>query len=126
VKHRFTPYLERTCEAGMACMLTMVQGNLLALTLTHWLIASQTGLLAGAIASTTVLAAGLRRPWLISLTLGVVTIPVDAFVHPGKFEMGGISEAVVTGVGAFVLSLAASAVVRAVKRRRARQAAASA
>jgi hypothetical protein len=120
VKHRFSPYIERTCEAGMACMLTMVQGNLLALTLTHWLIASQTGLVAGAIASTTVIAARLRRPWLISLTLGVVTIPVDAFVHPGKFEMGGVSEAVVTGVGAFVLSLAASATVRALARRKAR------
>jgi hypothetical protein len=42
-------------------------------------------------------------------------------VHPGKFEMGGIGEAVVTGVGAFVLSLAASAGVRALVRRRARQ-----
>ncbi len=104
----------------MACMLTMVQGNLLALTLTHWLIASQTGLVAGAIASTTIIAARLRRPWLISLTLGVVTVPVDAFVHPGKFEMGGVGEAVVTGVGAFVLSLAASATIRALARRKAR------
>jgi hypothetical protein len=123
VKHRLTPYLERTCEAGMACMLTMVQGNLLALTLTHWLIASQTGLVAGAIASTTVIAARLRRPWLISLTLGIVTVPVDAFVHPGKFEMGGVGEAVVTGVGAFVLSLAASTAVRVLASRKARQAA---
>jgi hypothetical protein len=105
----------------MACMLTMVQGNLLALTLTHWFIASQTGLVAGAIASTTVIAARLRRPWLISLTLGVVTIPVDALVHPGKFEMGGVNEAVVTGVGAFALSLAASAAVRALARLKARQ-----
>jgi hypothetical protein len=103
----------------MACMLTMAQGNLLALTLSHWLIASQTGLLAGAIASTTVIAARLRRPWLISLVLGLVTIPVDAFVHPGQFEMGGVSEAVLTGAGAFVLSLAAAAVVRAIARRRA-------
>ena len=122
MKHRFTPYLERTCEAGMACILTMVQGNLLALTLTHWVIASQTGLAAGAIASTAVIATRLRRPWLISLTLGVVTIPVDALIHPGKFEVGGISEAVVTGVGAFVLSLAASAAVRAVRGRNARRA----
>ena len=122
MKNRYVPYLERTCEAGMACMLTMVQGNLLALTLTHWLIASQTGLVAGAIASTTVIAARLRRPWLISLTLGVVTIPVDAFVHPGKFEMGGISEAIVTGVGAFVLSFTAGAALRALARRKARQA----
>jgi hypothetical protein len=103
-------------------MLTMVQGNLLALTLAHWVIASQTGLVAGAIASTTVIATRVRRPWLISLTLGVVTIPVDALVHPGKFEMGGVGEAVVTGVGAFVLSLAASAAVRALARRKAQQA----
>jgi hypothetical protein len=126
VHHRLTPYLEQTCEAGMACMLTMVQGNLLALTLSHWLIASQTGLLAGAIASTTVIAARLRRPWLVSLTLGLVTIPVDAFVHPGKFAMGGIGEAVVTGAAAFVLSLVATALVRALARRRAAAAARSA
>jgi hypothetical protein len=118
MKHRLTPYLAKTCEAGMACMLTMVQGDLLSLTFSHWLIASQTGLLAGVISSSAVIAAGLTRPWLVSLTLGIVTIPVDAFVHPGKFQSGGISEAVVTGVGAFILSLAVNAAVRAIARRR--------
>lgn len=118
MKHRLMPYLEKTCEAGMACMLTMVQGDLLSLTFSHWLIASQTGLLAGVISSSAVVAAGLKRPWLVSLTLGIVTIPVDAFVHPGKFQRGGIGEAVVTGVGAFMLSVAVNAAVRSLARRR--------
>ncbi len=107
-----TPYAENVCESGLACVLTMVQGNVLALTLSHWLIASQTGLLAGAIVGTTVVAAKLRRPWVVSLVLGVVTTAVDALVHPATFGAASLTEACVTGLGAFALSLAVSATVR--------------
>jgi len=61
----------------------------------------------------------LRKPWLVSLTLGLVTIPIDALVHPGQFDLAGVGEAVVTGVGAFGLSLATSAMVHRFARRRA-------
>jgi hypothetical protein len=108
----FTPYAENVCESGLACLLTMVQGNVLALTLSHWLIASQTGLLAGAIVGTTVLTVKLRRPWVVSLVLGVVTTAVDSFVHPATFGLTSLTEACVTGLGAFALSLAVSATVR--------------
>lgn len=105
MNRKFAPYTENICEAGIACLLTMVQGNVLALTFSHWVLASQTGLLAGAIVGTTVIAAKLRQPWVVSLVLGVATTAVDAFVHPATFGPASVTEAVVTGVGASVLSL---------------------
>jgi hypothetical protein len=118
MKIKVAPYAENMCEAGLSCLLTMVQGNVLALTVSHWLIASQTGLLAGALVGTTVIAAKLRRPWVVSLVLGAITIVVDAAVHPGRLGVASLTEAAVTGVGAFVLSLAASETVRRWRRKR--------
>lgn len=108
MKSKIWPYVENVTEAGCACLITMVQGNLLALGVAHWIIASQTGVIAGAIAGTTILAAKLRRQWVISLTLGVVTATVDFYVHPGSFGAMAIAEAMVTGVGAALLSYLAS------------------
>ena len=110
------PYLENIGEAGCACLLTMVQGNVLALTLSHWVIASQTGLIAGAIATTTVVAAKFRHQWLISLTLGVVTAVVDFCVHPATFGSAAVVEALVTGAGATLLSIAVTFGVRVFER----------
>lgn len=108
MKMKLAPYAENVCESGVACLLTMVQGNVLALGLSHWIVASQTGLLAGAIVGTTVIAAELRKPWLVSLVLGGVTTFVDMVVHPATFGVASLREAVITGVGAFVLSLVVS------------------
>ena len=112
MKIKLQPYAENMCESGISCLLTMVQGNVLALGLSHWIVASQTGLIAGAIVGTTVIAARLRQPWFVSLVLGAVTTVVDVLVHPGTFRIGSLVEAMVTGVGAFVLSLAVSAALR--------------
>jgi hypothetical protein len=119
MKIKVAPYAENMCEAGLSCLLTMVQANVLALTVSHWLIASQTGLLAGAIVGTTVIAAKLRRPWVVSLVLGAVTIVVDAAVHPRSLGIASLTEAGVTGVGAFVLSLAVGEAARRWRRKRA-------
>ncbi len=50
-KERVAPLVEYIAESTTACLVTMVQGNLLALTFSHLLIASQTGVIAGVIAS---------------------------------------------------------------------------
>jgi hypothetical protein len=121
MKIKVAPYAENMCEAGLSCLLTMVQGNVLALTVSHWLIASQTGLLAGAIVGTTVIAAKLRRPWVVSLVLGVITTVVDAAVHPAQFGVESLTEAAVTGVGAFVLSLAVGETLGRWRRKRTAQ-----
>ena len=123
---KIRPYVENMTEAGCACLITMVQGNLLALGITHWIIASQTGLVAGAIAGTTILAARLRKQWVISLILGVTTAVVDFYKHPGSFGTFAASEAIITGTGAFLLSYLAGVLFALRKRVTRSQAAESA
>ena len=101
---RLAPLIENVTEAATACMITMVQGNLLAITFGHWLIASRTGLISGTIATVAVFVAGSNRRWLIALLLGVTTFTVDYFGHPSHFG-GAVSEAVVTALAASALSL---------------------
>ncbi len=110
-------FIENAAESTTACLVAMVQGNLLVLSMSHWLIASRTGLLAGVIASVAILLARTNRRWLVSLLLGLATGVVDYFVHPGGF--GAVwMEAVVTGVGAALLSFIVGTVLQ--RRRMAR------
>ena len=102
-QRKFTPYIENISESAAACLFTMVQGNLFAVGLSHLLIASQTGIIAGIIASTALLVSRTHRRWMVSSVLGVVTAVVDYFVHPGMFGPV-IVEAIISGIGAAVLS----------------------
>lgn len=103
MERKITPVLENVAESTAACLVTMVQGNILAIGLSHWLIASQTGVIAGLIASATIFATQTHHRWAISLVLGVMTAVVDFFMHPGGF--GAVAtEAIVTGIGAAALS----------------------
>jgi len=113
MKERIAPFLENIAESTTACLVTMVQGNLLALTLGHWLIASQTGIVAGALASVAILVARTTRRWVISVVLGLVTGVVDFLVHPGMFGPV-VLEAAVTGLGAAILSFSVGLVLRQV------------
>ena len=116
MKHRVSPLVENIAESATACLVTMVQGNMLALSLTHWMIASRTGVIAGAVASAAILVAGTQHRWAISAILGTVTGIVDYFVHPGQFGPVAM-EAVVTGLGAGLLSALAGAAVRRARAR---------
>jgi hypothetical protein len=100
---KVAPFVENIGEATAACLITMVQGNVFAVTLTHWLIAAETGLFAGAIASGVILVWQTTRPWMIALVLGVATAAVDVFVHPPEFGNAWL-EPVITGLGAAALS----------------------
>jgi hypothetical protein len=94
---------EGIAESTTACLVTMVQGNVLAITMAHLAIASQTGVIAGVVASIVILFARTRLRWMVSVILGSVTSVVDFFVHPGQF--GPVfMEALVTGLAAGVLS----------------------
>lgn len=103
-KHKkVLPLLENVGESTAACLLTMVQGNLLLLGVSHWIIASQTGIVAGLLASVTLLLAKTDNRLVVALILGLITGVVDYFVHEGMFGPEA-AEAVVTGLGAAVLS----------------------
>lgn len=102
---RARPLVENIAESTVACLITMVQGNLLALSLSHWWVASQTGVLAGSLTTAALLFARVEKPWLVSTLLGVATAAVDFFVHPGMFGPFFL-EALATGLGAAGLSYA--------------------
>jgi len=111
MQKKITPFVENIGEATAACLVTMVQGNFLALGLTHWVIASQTGLVAGVAATVALLLTQTRSRWVIAIVLGVATAIVDYFMHPGM--IGPIFlEAVITGLGAALLSFTVGAILK--------------
>jgi hypothetical protein len=118
MKRKLTPFLENIGESTVACLVAMVQGNLFAVSLTHWTVATRTGMVAGAFAATAVLLMRTTVRWRIAITLALVTGVVDYFMHPGMLGPG-VTEAVVTGVGAGALSLLVGALLSRVRRARA-------
>jgi hypothetical protein len=111
-RHQFRLVLcgHKAVEAGAVCVLLMVQGHLLEVTAAHLLVASKTGLFAVVpvlLVSFTRHARTLVNRWTGSAILGVTTFAADALVH-GSHYPGAYTEAVLTGLGAFVFSLAVS------------------
>jgi hypothetical protein len=116
MKSKIAPIAENVAEATTACLITMVQGNILAFTLSHWIIASQTGVIAGVLTSIALVLANTDNRWVIAGVLGLATAVVDYFVHPGAF--GPVfMEALVTGIGAAALSYIAGTAYRRFRRR---------
>ncbi len=103
LKKRLAPFAENIAESTTACLITMVQGNVLLLGLSHWIVASQTGIVAGVIATVAVFLARTDKRWVIAVVLGAITAVVDFFIHEGSFGPAFL-EALVTGTGAGVLS----------------------
>lgn len=103
MKRKIAPFIENISESTAACLVTMVQGNLLILGVGHWVIASRTGVIAGVVAAVAILLVRTQRRWVTSAVLGAVTGVVDYFVHPGQFGPVAM-EAIVTGLGAALLS----------------------
>lgn len=104
VKKKLAPLAENIAESGAACLITMVQGNVLLLGLGHWITASQTGLVAGTAATAAILLARSDNRLLVAGILGAVTALVDYFVHPGMIGDARATEAIITGLGAAALS----------------------
>lgn len=109
------PYIENITEATCACLVTMVQGNLFAVTVAHWIIALETGVIAGLIASTAIISAKFRKQWVISLTLGLTTAIIDFIVHSGPMILSSIIESVITGMGAALLSYIVSLILKRIQ-----------
>ncbi len=118
MKKKIAPLIESVSESTAACLFTMVQGNLVALTASHLITASQTGIIAGSVATLGIFLSKVRNRWLVAGTLGVTTAVVDFFVHPGMFG-DEATEAIMTGCVAAGLSYAVGSGMQVMRRRRA-------
>jgi len=112
VRHQFRLALcgHKAVEAAAVCVVLMVQGSLVDVSLAHLAIASKTGLLAvspvlGVTFSPYV--GHLLNRWTSSAILGICTFGADAAVHASHYP-GAYTEAALTGVGAFAFSLVVS------------------
>ncbi len=121
MKKKLAPLVENIGEATTACIITMTQGNFLALGLTHWIIASQTGIVAGLAASAALFVTKTDNRWIVAVVLGVVTAIVDYLMHPGMIGPVFL-EAIITGIGAGVLSYLAGWFLQYRRRRQTPQA----
>lgn len=118
IKKRLGTLVENVAESGTSCMVTMLQGNLLAMGLSHWVIASQTGVVAGAASVAALSLTRTENRFAIAAVLGVVTAVVDYFVHPGMIGHAEWTEAALTGLGAALLSLIAGTLIDRYRQRR--------
>ena len=111
-------FTENFAESGVACLLTMVQGNILVLGLGHWIVASQTGVPAGTAAATAYTLLRNESRLLLAGVLGLSTALIDHLVHSGRDGERGMTEAVVTGLGAATLSYLAGIIFGNIRQRR--------
>jgi hypothetical protein len=111
-KHQYRAAMcgHKAVEVSAVCVLLMVQGDIAGITLTHLGIASKTGLLGvfPILAITyTRYARHLTNRWAASALLGLCTFAADAAVHASHYP-GALTEAALTGTGAFLLSVVIS------------------
>jgi len=100
----------KAVEAGAACLVLMVGGQLGALTVAHLSIAAKTGVLAIAPALAVTFTRQARHfanRWTASAFLGVCTFFADSVAHPSHYP-GAYTEAALTAVAAFLFSVAVS------------------
>ncbi len=108
-KHQFRLVLfgHKAVETGAACLLLMLQGQLAEATLGHFLLASKTGALTvfPLLGITwTRHAKYLANRWTSSALVGTCAFFADAVIH-GSHYPGKFTEAALTGLAAFALSL---------------------
>jgi hypothetical protein len=111
-KHKYRLVLcgHNAIEVASVCIILMVQGNLMAITLTHLSLASRTGLPAvfPAIGLTfTRYAKHFANRWTSSIFFGLCTFLADSVIHPSHYP-GAYTEAALTGLGASIFSIAIS------------------
>jgi hypothetical protein len=116
LRQRAEEFVGHTVESACACAVVMVQGQLFLLSAAHWLIALQTGLIAGALSSMLLAFGRAPRPWVLAVVLGGATAVADFIVHSGDFTEV-LVEAIVTGVGAAILAYALTHAFRWLRRK---------
>lgn len=111
VKEKLALFGHAFAKVTPACLMMMVQGNLTALALAHWLVAMKTGAITGLIL---VLFSFWNKTKEITSNnysmaglVAFATMIVDFSMHPTHFG-GEYTEAITTGVGAGLLWLVVS------------------
>ena len=117
LKARIGEFAEHTTESACACAVMMVQGQLLMLSAAHWIVALETGFISGFIATVLIMLGRATRPWVISVIVGIVTTTVDFLIHSGDF-VPVLVEALLTGLGAALLALLLTTIIRFFYRKR--------
>jgi len=102
--NRLRKTVETFSQAWIACLLAMVQGNVLVLTVYHAKVAAKTGALTAISYFVCSFIATLDNKWANAMVVGLLTAFADILIHPTHFgpEWG---EAVVTGIGAGTLAI---------------------
>ena len=111
-KHTFRLALcgPKAIETGAACLLLMVQGQLAQATLGHFLIASETGILTVFPLLGITLTRHARHfanRWVSGALVAVCSFFADALIHRSHYP-GDYTEAALTALGAFALSIIVS------------------
>ena len=111
-KHQFRLALcgHKAAETAAACLIFMLQGQLGQATLGHFLIASETGVLTvfpllGI--TLTRFAHHFANRWVSGIFVAVCAFFADALIH-GSHYPGAYTEAALTALGAFALSIVVS------------------
>ena len=110
MKEKFHILWRRIVEATSSCLIMMTQGNVLAITIAHWLTALKTGFLTGIMAVAVAVFGNQKmqdNKFVVSGITGFLTAIADLLIHPSHFG-GANTEAIVTGIGAGLLCLALS------------------
>jgi len=110
--HKFRLALlgHKAAETAGACLILMVQGQIAQATVGHLLIASETGLLTVVPLlgiTLTRYARHFGNRWISALLVAVCTFFADALIH-GSHYTGKYTEAALTAVAAFTLSVVVS------------------
>ena len=110
-KTKFKIFYQKITEVTPSCLLLMVQGDLAALTLTHWIKALSTGGLTGL---GMVLLSFIKsnkqfyeNEYLLASLTSLVTMVVDYQMHPSHYT-GNYTEAIMTGLASGSLSIVMS------------------
>jgi hypothetical protein len=110
MKEKFKVLWKRIIEATSSCLIMMTQGNLLAITIGHWITALKTGFLTGIMAVAVAVFGNKEmqdNKFVVAGVTGFLTAIADLFVHPSHYA-GVHTEAVITGIGAGLLCLTLS------------------
>lgn len=102
MKDKLKLFGQKFFEAWSACSLVMVQGDLTALSLKHFLIAAKTGSLTG-IAFVLISLVGVKNKYAPIWLTGILTSIADILVHPTHFGPHW-AEALTTGIVAAVFA----------------------